>query len=362
MNPETCTKCRSLDIITDHRSGDVICRGCGEVQAERLVDEGAEWNRYDDNDGKGDPSRVGGELGGTASRIWGGSSASMPGAGRGGGSGGGSSKKRKAQQGAAALTGADLANKKSRAQGKLEKVCMLLSDSCRSLHLDERVAQVGFTIADSASTEGVFKGKAESVLVAAVLYLACKHCGVLKSIAEVCSELGTNKFEVGRVINDISRKVKALEAVVFSPEEVVDKYGGQLRLPLGLRAAAVDVMKTAREVEGFQGMHPQTLAGAALLLLSNTKKMPQLVVADGVVKKEEGIKSGGQREALAGTVFPPPARSVGEVTGATLVGVGTMKKAHALLYEHRERVVPLVYAAEMASHLLELSPPTELDS
>jgi transcription initiation factor TFIIIB Brf1 subunit/transcription initiation factor TFIIB len=274
--------------------------------------------------------------------------------------------------GAAAVTGADLANKKSKAQGKLEKVCMLLSDSCRSLHLDERVAQVGFTIADSASTEGALKGKAESVLVAAILYLACKHCGVLKSIAEVCSQLGTNKFEVGRVINDISRKVKALEAVVFSPEEVVDKYGGQLRLPLGLRAAAVEVMKAAREVGGFQGMHPQTLAGAALLLLSNTKKMQQFVVGGGEggggVKKEEGEGGGGgggggkRSAALAGTVFPPPARSVGEVTGATLVGVGTMKKAHALLYEHRERVVPSVYAAEMASHLLELSPPSELDS
>jgi len=327
------------------------------------VDEGAEWNRYDDNDGKGDPSRVGGELGGTASRIWGGQTASMPGAGRGGG--GGSSKKRKAMGGAAAVTGADLANKKSKAQGKLEKVCMLLSDSCRSLHLDERVAQVGFTIADSASTEGALKGKAESVLVAAILYLACKHCGVLKSIAEVCSQLGTNKFEVGRVINDISRKVKALEAVVFSPEEVVDKYGGQLRLPLGLRAAAVEVMKAAREVGGFQGMHPQTLAGAALLLLSNTRKMQQFVLGGegGGVKKEEGGGGGGggRSGALAGTVFPPPARSVGEVTGATLVGVGTMKKAHALLYKHRESVVPSVYAAEMASHLLELSPPAELE-
>lgn len=172
------------------------------------------------------------------------------------------------------MTGADIVNKKSKAQSKLEKVCMLLSDTVRAQHMDGRVSQVGFTIADAANTEGIFRGKPEGVLVAAVLYLACKHCGVLKSIAETCQDLDVNKYEVGRVINDISRKVKELEAVVFTPEEVVDKYGGQLRIPIQVRAAAVEVVKAAREVPGFESMHPQTLAGAALLMLCNTKVAP----------------------------------------------------------------------------------------
>ena len=332
-----------------------MCRGCGEVQAERLVDEGAEWNRYDDNDGKGDPSRVGGELGGTASRIWGGPSASAPGAAK------GSGKKRKTG-GAAAMTGADLVNKKSKGQSKLEKVCMVLSDTVRSLHLDERITQVGFTIADSANTEGAFRGKAEAVLVAAVLYLSCKHCGIIKSIAEVCAHLDVDKYEVGRVINEVSRKVKALEAVVFTPEEVVDKYGGQLHLPLQLRLAAVEVMKAARQVPGLEGLHPQTLAGASLLLLCNTKKLQDhLVPGDvasssgggGGVKKEEG---GGDGVAA----FPPPLRTVEDIAGATLVSMNTIKKTHALLYEHWREVVPAAYAAEMESHHLELRDTKEL--
>lgn len=355
--PPPCGRILFFPFPVDHRSGDVVCRGCGEVQAERLVDLGAEWNRYDDNDGKGDPSRVGGELGGVASRIWGGTSASAPG-GRGSQ---GMGKKRKGQ--GSAMTGAELANKKSRAQSKLEKVCMLLSDAVRSLHLDERVTQVGFTVADAANTEGAFRGKPENTLVGAILYLSCKHCGVLKSIAEVCAQLGLNKFDVGRVINDISRKVKSLEAVVFSPEDVVDKYGGQLRLPLGLRAAAVEVMKAAKEMPGLEGLHPQSLAGAALLLLSNTKVAPHLVLNSaaqekGMMKievKDEDLAS----QALPG-LFPPPQRSLEDVTGATLMSTGTIKRAHSLLYEHREKLVPVAYAAQMFSHRLELRATSEL--
>ena len=160
-----------------------MCRGCGEVQAERVADEGAEWNVYEDNEGRGDPSRVGGALGDAASRVFGSGSASSAGAKRKRRSGGG-------------VTGAELVNKKSRAHSKLEKVCMLLSDTVRSLHLDERVTQVGITIADSANTEGAFRGKTELVLVAAVLYLSCKHCGFMKTINEVCVHLGVDKFEV----------------------------------------------------------------------------------------------------------------------------------------------------------------------
>lgn len=178
----------SVSLSTDHRSGDVVCRGCGEVQAERVADQGAEWNTYDDNDGRSDPSRVGGALGDAASRIWGGTgTASSSAAGK---------RKRKVAGGAGNVNGADLVNKKTKAQSKLERVCMLLSDTVRSLHLDERVSQVGMTIADSANTEGAFRGKTEMPLVAAILYLSCKHCGFMKTISEVCVHLSVDKFEV----------------------------------------------------------------------------------------------------------------------------------------------------------------------
>lgn len=38
-----CTYCSSTDIITDHATGDTVCRGCGVVASERLLDASQEW-------------------------------------------------------------------------------------------------------------------------------------------------------------------------------------------------------------------------------------------------------------------------------------------------------------------------------
>lgn len=331
-----------------------MCRGCGEVQAERVADERAEWRTFEDS--KDDPSRVGGAIDSVAARIWG---------GQGTGSGG-KGKKRKA--GAAGVgggpSGAELANKKSRAQQKLETVCMQLSDTVRALHLDERVTQVGFTIADAASTEGAFRGKEEALLVAAVLYLACKHCGVLKSIAEVCGHLGVNKYDVGRVINDVSRRVKELQAVVFTPEEVVDKYAAQLQLPAPVRAAAVEVVTRARASD-LEGVHPQTLAGAALLLLCSTKEREDgedVLVAVEEAVKGKGGGGGGKDGGEEGKPDPPLRRTLEEIAGVTLMSADALKRAHRQLFDRRRQLVPPGFMAGLEANGLVLRETRQLGS
>jgi len=58
--PDTCKECGSDDLVEDHAQGDVICRNCGLVAAERIVDLGSEWRNFENDDSGTDPSRVGG--------------------------------------------------------------------------------------------------------------------------------------------------------------------------------------------------------------------------------------------------------------------------------------------------------------
>jgi transcription initiation factor TFIIIB Brf1 subunit/transcription initiation factor TFIIB len=75
--PDTCKECGSDDLVegsrvafvlasltlssfVDHAQGDVICRNCGLVAAERIVDLGSEWRNFENDDSGTDPSRVGG--------------------------------------------------------------------------------------------------------------------------------------------------------------------------------------------------------------------------------------------------------------------------------------------------------------
>lgn len=45
-----CYRCKSTDVITDIKAGDVICRSCGEIQSDRIIDNSNEERQYLDED------------------------------------------------------------------------------------------------------------------------------------------------------------------------------------------------------------------------------------------------------------------------------------------------------------------------
>lgn len=59
-NYSTCFRCGSADLVLDYQAGDVICRGCGEVINDRVIDEGNEVKFYMDDDNPYKTSRTSG--------------------------------------------------------------------------------------------------------------------------------------------------------------------------------------------------------------------------------------------------------------------------------------------------------------
>ena len=60
----SCSECRNPNpnLIEDYASGDVVCRDCGTVVHDRIIDTRSEWRSFanDGTSGNDDPSRVGG--------------------------------------------------------------------------------------------------------------------------------------------------------------------------------------------------------------------------------------------------------------------------------------------------------------
>jgi transcription initiation factor TFIIB len=52
-----CDSCQSDDLISDHCTGDLVCRSCGTVLGDRLVSDEAEWRDYDDKAGDSSAAR-----------------------------------------------------------------------------------------------------------------------------------------------------------------------------------------------------------------------------------------------------------------------------------------------------------------
>ncbi len=71
-SPAKCRACLSLELGVDARSGDFVCRKCGEIQGSRLIVESSEVRNFDDNEGPQDSGERHGGLPDT--NAWGGMS------------------------------------------------------------------------------------------------------------------------------------------------------------------------------------------------------------------------------------------------------------------------------------------------
>jgi len=45
-----CRRCRSRDLLADLKTGDVVCRGCGEIQRDRIIDSSDEVRKFGEDD------------------------------------------------------------------------------------------------------------------------------------------------------------------------------------------------------------------------------------------------------------------------------------------------------------------------
>ena len=52
-----CHRCYSYEVVTDNAAGDIVCRDCGEVQADRIVNESQEWRDFEEDSGGNEQAR-----------------------------------------------------------------------------------------------------------------------------------------------------------------------------------------------------------------------------------------------------------------------------------------------------------------
>jgi hypothetical protein len=140
--------------------------------------------------------------------------------------------------------------------------------------------------------------------------------------------------QLGKAINKLTKKVKGLEGVVYSPEKVADWCGSQLQLPPNVLAAARDVVGRAGGVLVSESFRPHALAGGALLLVCSTKR---------------------SAEALDGAAPLHPALELERVAQVTHISEPVLTKTHRKLFEHRAALLPDDFVAYLRKNNLELT-------
>lgn len=209
-----CKDCQNPvpNLFEDYSSGDIICRDCGSVLLDRVIDMRSEWRTFANDSGNGageDPSRVGGPSNPLLADAEGDMFlestviSSMDG-------GTGTSK--------------DLNRIHARAtnKGTLEKNLLKafrdITSMSERIGLPRMIADRAKSIFKKVEDDKLCKGKTTEGIIAACIYIACRQERVPRTFREISSLTLVPKKDIGRCY-------KAL-APLFIPGDMPPEYGG----------------------------------------------------------------------------------------------------------------------------------------
>ncbi|MBS3107958.1 transcription initiation factor IIB [Candidatus Woesearchaeota archaeon] len=266
-----CPDCGSINLILHKDKGEVICKDCGLVIEDRMVDFGQEWREFD-ADQATKKRRTGAPI------TW-----------------------TKYDQGLGTDVGQKgdlykLAGKSRNKFFRLRKwqyristaiernLKLALSELKRVasfLKLPKSVEEEAARIYTLAVQRGLVRGRSMESVVAGALYAACRRHEVPRTLDELSESSGIDKKEIGRTYRFITREL-GIRILPSNPVDYLPRFASSLKLSAETQSRAVEILQLAQKSELTSGRGPTGIAAAALYVaaLINNEKRTQREVAD----------------------------------------------------------------------------------
>tara|TARA_Y100000034_G_scaffold134271_1_gene202213 strand:- start:177 stop:1127 length:951 start_codon:yes stop_codon:yes gene_type:complete len=265
-----CPECSSINLILNKDKGEVICRDCGLVIEEKMVDFGQEWREFDDTGDKmrrtGAPMSyvkydkgLGTDIG-QKSDLY-----KLTGKGR--------NKFFRLRKWQYRISTAIERNLKL-ALAELKRVASYLK-------LPKSVEEESARIYTLAVQKGLVRGRSMESVVAGALYAACRRHEVPRTLDELSEASGIDKKEIGRTYRFITREL-GIRILPSNPVDYIARFASALKLNPETQSKAVQILEKAQRAELTSGRGPTGIAAASLYVaaLMNNEKRTQREVAD----------------------------------------------------------------------------------
>lgn len=257
-----CPECGSTRLIRDYNQGEIVCMACGYVVDDKIADTGPEWRAFDDEQ-RAKRTRVGAP---TTFTIH--------------------------DKGLSTMIdwhnrdtyGKNLSPDKRMQVFKLRKwqrrirvsdamernlayALSELSKMSSALNLPKNVLETASVIYRKAVKKRLIRGRSIQGVTAAALYMACRQCGVNRTLDEIASVSSIPKKEIGRSYRFM---VKELEVFVppTSPSTYVSRFANQLGLAGKVETIAQKILQVAMSIRLTSGRGPTGIAAAATYIAS----------------------------------------------------------------------------------------------
>ena len=266
-----CPECSGINLFWNKDRGEIICRDCGLVVEEKMVDFDQEWRDFEssDDDSK---RRSGAPM--TYTQY---------------DQGLGTEVGRKTDL--YALAGKDrnkffrLRKWQYRISTAIERNLKLalaeLKRVSSYLKLPKSVEEESARIYTMAVQRGLVRGRSMESVVAGALYAACRRHDVPRTLDELSEASGIDKKEIGRTYRFVTREL-GIKILPSNPADYIARFASALKLNAETQSKSVEIIEQAQNVELTSGRGPTGIAAAALYVaaLINGEKRTQREVAD----------------------------------------------------------------------------------
>ena len=267
-----CPECSSQNIFRNVEKGETICRECGFVIEDRMVDFSQEWRDFEDDEG-GSKRRTGAP-----------------------------SSQTQFDQGLGTEVGTTsdfykLSSEKERDKFfRLRKWNIRISTAIERnlkvalaelkrvssfLRLPRSVEEEASRIYTMAVQRGLVRGRSMESVIAACIYAACRTYNIPRTLDEIAATSDVERKEIGRTYRFITRKL-AINITPSNPKDYISRFSSVLHLSPKAQNDALKILKRAELSELTSGRGPAGIAAAALYVaaLLNGEKRTQREVAD----------------------------------------------------------------------------------
>jgi len=278
-----CPECGSTSLIEDPVRGELICRNCGLVIKEDLIDTGQEWRAFD-SEQMTRRARGGAPL--TFTKHDKGLTTEI---GKGLGELYKVHTKKRAQYYRLTKWHKRLIKSKDRnlsfALSELQRIVSFLNLS-KSVH--ERIARYYA----EAVEKGLVRGRSIESVIAALTYAVAREFGSPRTLEEISEASGVSKREIGRTYRYIARELN-IRILPADPITFVPRFCSMLGLSDVVQAKAIEILKKAKKHDITSGKGPTGVAAAAIYIASVLvgEKRTQREVADIVGVTEVTIRN-----------------------------------------------------------------------
>jgi len=257
-----CPECGSTRLMRDYECAEIVCMNCGFVVAAKLTDRGPEWRAFDDEQ-RAKRARVGAPLTftihdkGLSTMIdW--HDRDIYG-------------KRLSPGQKAQIYRLRKWQRRIRVSDATERnLAFALSEISKianNLSLPKNILETASVIYRKAVKERLIRGRSIQGVTAAAIYVACRQCGLARTLEEIAQASNINKKEVGRSYRFL---VKELDYFIppLKPGQYVTKFSNQLTMQGKVEEIAHKILTAAKELKLTSGRGPTGIAAAASYIAS----------------------------------------------------------------------------------------------